>query len=426
MAVDAVDARRAVGAGDNDLVEGRMAVEGGEPTAQGTGGDRGDVVDEALRREFRELRRHIAADGDDMIPLWREDGVESPVFMGPLVEHLLAAGDVDGADGVVGAAEGDQLAIGRPGAAEDGIEGDGVGAKKRPISHVPDLDFPHPTGIAAGDRQLAAVGGEADALDPLGEADEAPQWCGGNLGPGHVEQEHLMEARHGEEPAIGGEIERGDHRLARVDGRMIGIDALRSGRRRVVLGAFTDPAAHQRHLGGRERLPLLRHLGDAIGTGRDQLEQPALLRLGGNDPRHPGIARGEHPRDIGHHERPVGLGRLMAALARGLEERANLLVVADRPGGRGLSGGSHTPLEEDEEPGQSGPEEATERADRTARHDHDDSQTREGGGAERQTASSPTLPIILHNRPVHPASPGSSSTTTSSSSVPSTSFRRRR
>ena len=39
MAVDAVDARRAVGAGDNDLVEGRMAVEGGEPTAQGTGGD---------------------------------------------------------------------------------------------------------------------------------------------------------------------------------------------------------------------------------------------------------------------------------------------------------------------------------------------------------------------------------------------------
>ena len=250
MTVDTVDARRAVGAGDDDLVEGRMAVEAGEPTAEGTGGDRGDVVDEALRRELRELRRHIAADGDEMIPLRCEDGVEGPVFMGPLIEHLFAAGDVDRADGVVGAAEGDQLAIGRPGAAEDGVKGDKVGAEKRPISHVPDLDFPHPTGIAAGDRQLAAVGGEADALDPLGEADEAPQWRGRNLGPGHVEQKHFMEARHGEEPAIGGEVERGDHRLARIDGRMLGIDALRGGGRGVVLGAFADPAAHQRHLGG--------------------------------------------------------------------------------------------------------------------------------------------------------------------------------
>jgi hypothetical protein len=31
---------------------------------------------------------------------------------------------------------------------------------------------------------------------------------------------------------------------------MLGIDALRGGGRGVVLGAFADPAAHQRHLGG--------------------------------------------------------------------------------------------------------------------------------------------------------------------------------
>ena len=65
------------------------------------------------------------------------------------------------------------------------------------------------------------------------------------------------------------------------------------------------------------------------------------LGLARHDARRRGVARGEHPRDLGHHVAALGLRRLMTALAVGLEDRPDLLVVADRLLGR-FGGGQAT------------------------------------------------------------------------------------
>ena len=122
--MDAVDPRHPVGAGDDDVVEARVAVDGCQSAAKGSRRDRRDIVDEPLCGQFRELDGHVAAHGDHVIPLGTENRVEHPVFMGALVEHLFAGLGLDRPQGVVGTSEGDQRAVRRPRPAVEGVERD--------------------------------------------------------------------------------------------------------------------------------------------------------------------------------------------------------------------------------------------------------------------------------------------------------------
>jgi hypothetical protein len=158
MPVDAVGPRRAVGAGRHDVLEHGVPVDGLQAAPQRARRDRGHVVDESLRRQLGELDRHVAAHRDHVVSLGREHRVEHPVLVRALEEHLRSRRGVDRPHRVVGAAEADELAVGRPAAAVDGVEGDGHRPQERAVGHVPDLHLAHPRRVAAGDGQPRAVG----------------------------------------------------------------------------------------------------------------------------------------------------------------------------------------------------------------------------------------------------------------------------
>ena len=82
------------------------------------------VVFKTFAGDLRQFHRPVAADRDEVRALDREDGIEDPIAMAALEEDLLAGLGLDGAERVVGAAEGDQLRVGGPTAAVDGVEGD--------------------------------------------------------------------------------------------------------------------------------------------------------------------------------------------------------------------------------------------------------------------------------------------------------------
>ncbi|MFM9194460.1 MAG: WD40 repeat domain-containing protein, partial [Planctomycetia bacterium] len=257
--VDPVGPGRAIGSGGDDMLEHRMPIHRHESAAERPRCDRGDVVDEPLGGKFRELHAHVAAQRNHVVSLGRKHRVEHPVLVRALEEHLFPGGRVDRPQRVVGAAEGDEFAVGRPATAVDGVERDGPGEQKRAVGDAPDLHLAHPRGVAARDRELRAIGGEPHPLDPLGEAHE-PELERGCRGSRDIEHEHLVEAGDREQPAVGGEVERRHDRLPRVDRRMLGIDPLSGARRRVVLGARGDPPLHEVNVGGREGLAPLGHL----------------------------------------------------------------------------------------------------------------------------------------------------------------------
>lgn len=98
---------RTVRSTDDDGVIDWVLIHGVDSSAEGAGRDGREVVDEPLRFEFAEFCSHVAADGDHMISCGVERGFEHPVVVGAHLEQLLTVRRIDGADGVVGAAEGD-------------------------------------------------------------------------------------------------------------------------------------------------------------------------------------------------------------------------------------------------------------------------------------------------------------------------------
>ena len=123
----------------------------------------------------------------------------------------------------------------------------GTESEQLAIGDVPDLHFAHARRPAAGDGELRAVGREADRLDSLGHADQP----GDEAAAIGFVQQHFVEAGDGQQRAVGRPIERRDHGRAAVDGRMLGVDRRRGIGRRVVFGAFFDPAADEGDLGSR-------------------------------------------------------------------------------------------------------------------------------------------------------------------------------
>ena len=226
---------------------------------------------------------------------------------------------------VVGAAEGDLGAVGRPARAVDRVERDRDRERELPLGDVPDLDLAHPAGQAAGDGQLLAVGRERERLDPLGQADQPAD----QLGAVGLPEQDLVEPGDGQQRAVGREVERRDHRRPGVDGRVLHVVARprRSAACRrsapwaihCVISSISAAASGGLSC-GISALPSwgvicsIRWLSAGLpGT------IAALVRL----------APLEQPVERRHHVAAAGLGRLVAALAVGLEDRPDLLVVAD-------------------------------------------------------------------------------------------------
>ena len=100
----------------------RMPINGGNAAFQGARRDGGNVVNESRVLKDSELGGHVAADGDDVFAFHIVRGAEHPVVVGTLKENLFARLGVNGAYGVVPAAEGNGLAVGGPASAVDGVK----------------------------------------------------------------------------------------------------------------------------------------------------------------------------------------------------------------------------------------------------------------------------------------------------------------
>ncbi len=143
-----------------------------------------------------------------------------------------------------------------------------------------------------------------------------------------------MERGDRQERPIGRERQGRDHRQPGVLGGMIHVVPRLGVLGHVIRGALGDPSADQLDLGGRQRRLVLGHLRLAV-LGGDLVDEVAFIRLAGHDRWHVALATLEHPIEGRHHIGTASLGRLMATLALGLEDRADLPVVTDlRPRGR--------------------------------------------------------------------------------------------
>ena len=88
-----------------------MSIDGCKSPLEDRRRDRGDVVDKPLCRNLNQLRRHVSTDGNDMRSIEGKDCIQGPVGRCSVEEYLFTACGIDGAQGVVTAAEGDQLAV---------------------------------------------------------------------------------------------------------------------------------------------------------------------------------------------------------------------------------------------------------------------------------------------------------------------------
>jgi hypothetical protein len=138
-----------------------------------------------------------------------------------------------------------------------------------------------------------------------------------------------MEAGDGQQRAVGRPIDRGDYRWAVVNGRMFGVDRRRRAGRRVVFGAFFDPTLDERDFGIAQRLFPLGHRRFAVG-GRDLFDQVAFVRLAWHDGRRFTLAALQERFESRHIQRAARFGRLMAALAVGLEYWPDVARIANR------------------------------------------------------------------------------------------------
>ena len=143
-AKDPVQLGLAIGAADDNLIPLGVSGHGREPPLEHSGGDRGDIVDEPLRRHLGQLRRHVAADRDQIRSVDGEDRVLGPITMSTQEEHLLTRPGIDRPDRVVATAEGDPGPIGRPARSINRVKCDRDRKAELPLGHVPDLDLAHP------------------------------------------------------------------------------------------------------------------------------------------------------------------------------------------------------------------------------------------------------------------------------------------
>ena len=135
------------------------------------GCDRSDVVHETLFGDFGQLYAHIAPAGDDVIALDREGGAQRPIAVRAHLHDLFSRCSFDGAHRVVGAAERDELAVGRPAHAVERVVSDRRGDDELALGDIPDLDFTQSRRIAARHREPFAIGREAQGLHALGKSD---------------------------------------------------------------------------------------------------------------------------------------------------------------------------------------------------------------------------------------------------------------
>ena len=254
--------------------------------------------------------------------------------MGTLKQNLLAGRGIDRPHRIilaVAAAEADQLAVRRPIRTVNHVETDRHRKDLLPRGHVPNLHFAHLGRHSARHRQTPAIGRKSHRFDPVRLANQ-PAHDAGALG---IDQQHLVETGHRQQLAVGRKIDRGDHRRPRVGGRML-LVVLRSGKGgRVVLRPLGDPGLDQFDVRRGQRRPVLGHGGFAVDR-RDLREQVTVIRLFRHDRRVARLAARQQLGEVGHDIFAAGLGRLVAALALGLKDRAHLLVIADRAGPAGL------------------------------------------------------------------------------------------
>ena len=97
MAVNSIRPWRTVGPGGHHVLERGMPIDRHQTATEGAGRDRGDVVDEPLRRQLRELHAHVTAEGDDVVSPGRKHGIEHPVFVRALEEQVAELLDKPGA-----------------------------------------------------------------------------------------------------------------------------------------------------------------------------------------------------------------------------------------------------------------------------------------------------------------------------------------
>ena len=332
--------RRAVGPAHENFVPLGMPIDGLHAAAEDARRVRRQIADESLRGHIGHLDRHVAAGRKQRLAVGGKHGAANPVIVGRHVHDLLEGLGIERPQGVIGPADGDQLAVGRPTAAVRAYRSRStLDPSSLWRSNVPDLDLAVAAGIAAGDEQLRAVAGETHGFDAVRHAHQ-PRHAGRTVG---LPKNRFVKAGHGEQLAVRREIERRDHRAARIDGRMIGVESRPRAARAVVFGALGDPAADEIDIAGGQRRAALRHLGLAV-VRRDQLQQMALLRLAGNNRRRSAFAAAKKTLPGGHLVVALGFGRLMAAIAIGLQQRLDLFAIADLAAGLARFGKRRRPV----------------------------------------------------------------------------------
>ena len=146
-------------------------------------------------------------------------------------------------------------------------------------------------------------------------------------------KKHFVEARHGEQFAVRRIIDGSDHWRQGVHGRVVGCVTLAGAWRRIILSALDDPFFDELDLSGVQGFFTTRHRGLACFWVRQNLfNYSAFIYFAGHDCRPLIIAAREEAFEIGHHIPTFIFGRLMTALAVGLEEWANLVIIANVAG----------------------------------------------------------------------------------------------
>ena len=139
-----------------------------------------------------------------------------------------------------------------------------------------------------------------------------------------------MKSRHRDQLAVGREVQRGQYRSYRVLGRMVRIKSFPRVFGSIIPGSLVDPLGNEGQFVGGEGFVLLRHLR-TVGPFLqcDQIDEPTFLRFVGHHHGFPPFPAGNHPGNVGQDVIALGLCRLVAAVALGLENRANVFVITD-------------------------------------------------------------------------------------------------
>ena len=286
-----------------------------------TGRDGGDVVDEALRGDLRELHTHVTTAGDDVLAVHAPDRVEHPVTMTAHEERFLARRDVNRPHRIVTAAKREVFAIRRPTRAIQRVKGQRFGEFEFLRRHIPDLDFAHARRTAARDGDFLPIRRPCELLNAFRQSDETRH----DAAAVRLVHQHLMITRHGDLRAIRRVFQRGDRRSLHILRRMRHVVLRLCRGRGVIVRAFIDPALDQRDLRLMQRIRLLRHLRLALFVRFDQLQQVRLRRLPRHD-RMPFLASFEQRHELRHHVIALVLRRLVAAIALRLKNRADVFI----------------------------------------------------------------------------------------------------